>query len=148
MHDIEIRRLYQSIIDRWNARDAAGFGALFTEEGQCVGFDGSELDGRREIDASLTAIFTHHPTAPYVTKVRWVRPLGPDAALLRAVAGMIPPGQADLNPALNAIQTLVAVKRDMVWAAVLFQNTPAAFHGRPDVSAALTNELRALIPRA
>jgi uncharacterized protein (TIGR02246 family) len=148
MGETEIRGLYQSIIARWNARDADGFAALFTEEGQCVGFDGSELDGRREIDASLTAIFAHHPTAPYVTKVRWVRLLGGDVALLRAVAGMMPPGQSDVNPALNAIQTLVAVRRDTVWAAALLQNTPAAFHGRPDASAALTNELRALIPRA
>ena len=146
MNETEIRGLYQSIIDRWNARDAAGFAALFTEEGQCVGFDGSELDGRGEIDASLTAIFADHPTAPYVTSVRWVRVLGADVALLRAVAGMIPPGQSDLNPALNAIQTLVAVRHDEGWAAALLQNTPAAFHGRPDASAALTNELRALVP--
>ena len=28
----------------------------------------------------------------------------------------------------------------------MFQSTPAAFHGRPDLSRALTDELRALLP--
>jgi len=30
-------------------------------------------------------------------------------AVLRAVVGMVPPGQSDLNPQLNALQTLVAM---------------------------------------
>ncbi|MGH2514102.1 MAG: SgcJ/EcaC family oxidoreductase, partial [Ktedonobacterales bacterium] len=31
------------------------------------------------------------------------------------------------------------------WYVALFQNTPAQFHGRPEVSAALTAELRQLL---
>jgi hypothetical protein len=38
--------------------------------------------------------------------------LSPDVVLLRAVVGMIPPGQSDLNPDANAVQTLVAARRD------------------------------------
>jgi hypothetical protein len=59
---------------------------------------------------------------------------------------MIPYGQQDLKPELNAIQTLVAVKRDDHWRGAMFQNTPAAFHGRPHEVKKLTDELRASRP--
>jgi uncharacterized protein (TIGR02246 family) len=86
-------------------------------------------------------VFAHHATAAYVGKVREVRALGPDVALLRAVAGMVPPGQLRLNPAVNAVQTLIARRDGSAWRVELFQSTPAAFHGRPDAVAALTEEL-------
>lgn len=58
---------------------------------------------------------------------------------------MVPPGQADLSPAVNSVQTLIAVKDRASWRIALFQNTPAAFHGRPEASAALTDELRQVL---
>jgi hypothetical protein len=60
------------------------------------------------------------------------------------VAGMVPPGERDINPELNAVQSLVAVRRDGRWRAATFSNTPAAFHDRPAESERLTAELRAL----
>ena len=84
-------------------------------------------------------------TAAYVGKVREVRFLTPAVALLRAVVGMLPHGQTDLNPATNAIQSLVAVKKDGNWRIALFQNTPAQFHGRPEAVEQLTEELRQLL---
>jgi uncharacterized protein (TIGR02246 family) len=77
-----------------------------------------------------------------VGKVRSVRALGSQAALLRAVAGIVPAGRSDLEPKLNAVQTLVAERRAGAWCAVLYQNTPAQLHGRPELVAALTEELR------
>jgi hypothetical protein len=38
---------------------------------------------------------------------------------------MVPRGQTDLNPAVNAVQSLVAVKRTAAWLIAHFQNTPA-----------------------
>jgi hypothetical protein len=61
--------------------------------------------------------------------------------LLRAVAGMIPPGQDKINPAANAIQSLIAVNSGMGWSISLYQNTPAQFHGRPALVEQLTKEL-------
>jgi hypothetical protein len=55
---------------------------------------------------------------------------------------MIPRGQSELNPNVNAIQTLTAVKHASLWRIELFQNTPAQFHGRPDLAQQLTEELR------
>jgi uncharacterized protein (TIGR02246 family) len=139
----EIEALYREILRCWNARDAAGFASCFMSDALVVGFDGSELLGRGDIEQSLSAIFQSHPTASYVAKVRDVRALGANVAVLRAAAGMVPPGERDLNPAVNAIQTLVATKEHGGWKGALFQNTPAAYHGRPELAAQLTQELRA-----
>jgi len=58
---------------------------------------------------------------------------------------MVPPGKSDLNPAVNAVQTLVAARQDSRWRIAVFQNTPAAFHGRPELSERLTEELRQVL---
>jgi len=71
--------------------------------------------------------------------------LTPDVAILRAVVGMVPPGQSDINPAVNTVQSLVAKKQDDRWRIALFQNTPAQFHGRPELVQQLTDELRQLL---
>jgi uncharacterized protein (TIGR02246 family) len=133
--------LYTRLLEAWNRRSADDFAALFDAEGSAVGFDGSEMKGRQEIAASLKAVFDNHPTAAYVARIREVRPLVPGAAVMRAVAGMVAPGTSDLNPAVNAIQSLVLTERDSTLWITLFQNTPAAFHGRPEASEALTREL-------
>jgi uncharacterized protein (TIGR02246 family) len=140
--EAEVRSLYQRLLDAWNKRDAAAYAALFDDGANVVGFDGSHMTGRSEIETTLAQIFAHHETAPYVSKVREVRLLTPDVAILRAVVGMVPPGQTDINPAVNAIQSLTAVKRDGRWRIALFQNTPAQFHGRPELAQQLTEELR------
>src|SRR4051812_25462550 len=105
-----VEALYQQLLEQWNRRNAAAYAALFVEDANVVGFDGSQIDGRAEIEAQINQIFTDHQTAAYITKVREVRLLSPDVAILRAVVGMVPPGQSDINPAVNAIQTLVATK--------------------------------------
>jgi len=137
----DIVALYTRMLEAWNRRDADGFAALFAPNGSCVGFDGSQMNGRREIAAELSGVFASHPTAAYVAKVREVRHLDGGCALLRAVAGMVPPGKKEPNPAVNTIQGLLVV-RDGDWPRIaLLQNTPAAFHGRPQLGEQLTAEL-------
>jgi len=127
---------------QWNQRQAAGMARLFACDGHVVGFDGSQLDGRHAIESEMARIFADHQTGQYVWIVREVRLLSPSVALLRAVAGMVPPGQSSLNPDVNAIQTLIAVREEANWRIAMYQNTPAALHGRPDAVKALTGELR------
>jgi uncharacterized protein (TIGR02246 family) len=140
-----IRALYEQLLDAWNRRDAHAFAALVAEDGNVVGFDGSQINRRAEVEAQIGQIFADHQTAAYIGKIREVRFLTPDVAILRAVVGMVPPGQTDINPAVNTIQSLVATKRDAQWRIALFQNTPAQFHGRPDLVQQLTDELRQLL---
>ena len=146
MSDDEIKdnviSLYEELLAHWNKRDAAGMAQLVMQAGYMIGFDGSELIGPTEIERSLREIFAEHPTGSYVYKVREVFLLSEEVVVLRAIAGMVPANQTDLNPALNAIQTLVAKKQDGGWRVAVFQNTPAAFHGRPELAAALTKELQ------
>jgi uncharacterized protein (TIGR02246 family) len=141
----DIVALYQQLLRAWNERNARDFAALFAADGHVIGFDGSLMDGPTEIEATLSPIFAHHPTAAYVSKLRGVEQLAPDVVLLRALVGMLPPGGTDLNPAVNAIQTLVACQRDGAWHIALFQNTPAAFHGRPELVERMTQELREVL---
>ena len=137
------RDLYTNILRCWNAGDAGAFAQLFSRSGNVVGFDGSQVDGQDNIEAHLAKIFSSHATAAYIGKVREVRVLGQEVVLLRAVAGMVPPGKSDLNSTLNTIHTLVAGNQGGHWRVELFQSTPAAFHGRPEASERLTAELQA-----
>jgi uncharacterized protein (TIGR02246 family) len=148
MDEAAVRALYAAIIAGWNAGDAAAFAAPFADDGVVIGFDGSEIKGRNAIEDAMRAIFEDHATGRYVGKVRGVRPLGGDAMLLSAVAGVVPAGEEDLKPELNSAQALVAEREsesDGAWRVVLYQNTPAQYHGRPEVAAALTDELRAAL---
>src|SRR5690349_14643908 len=128
----EVSALYHALLDAWNRHDAVGYAAVFADDGYVVGFDGSEMKGRPAIEEGLGAIFADHETGRYVGKVRAERMIGGDVALLVAVAGLVPAGKSDLNPQLNAIQTLVARREDGGWRILQFQNTPAQFHGRPE----------------
>ncbi len=137
-----VQGLYRSLLEAWNHRDAHAFAALFDEDGYTIGFDGSQMDGRAPIEATLRSIFNDHQTGAYVGIVRGLRFLSPQVAVLRAVAGVVPYGETGINPALNAVQTLVAMGRDDRWRIAVYQNTPAQLHGRPDLAEALTAELR------
>lgn len=137
------RELHARLMEAWDKRNARDFALLFASDGYLVGFDGSQVNGQLEVGAHLTEIFSHHQTPAYVSIVRDVRSIAPDVALLRANTGLIPPGKDDIDPALNAVQSMVAVQKGGAWKIALFQNTPAAFHERPDAVKKLTEELRA-----
>jgi uncharacterized protein (TIGR02246 family) len=143
----ETRELYRQLLDAWDKRNARDFALLFTSDGSIVGFDGTQVFGQNEIGAHLTQIVTHHQTARYISIVREVRSLSDGVMLLSAVAGMVPPDKDDINPEVNAVQTMVAVKTAGAWKVALFQNTPAAFHGRPDDAKKLSEELRATLKK-
>lgn len=137
--------LYQSWLDEWNARNANGMTALFAENGNLIGFDGSQIIGKAELLDVLDNIFAHHSTAAYVALIREIRLLSPGVAWLKADAGMVPAGKDDINPALNAVQTMIAVKEENNWKISVFQNTPAAFHALPELAERMTADLREVL---
>lgn len=140
--EIAVRALYQRLIESWNRRDASAYAECFSAEGIAIGFDGSQMVGANSIKDSLSGIFAHHPTAAYITIVRQVSRPSPDSYLILAAAGMIPPGQKTIKAEVNAIQSMVACRSSQEWKITLFQNTPAAFHGRPEAVQELTQELQ------
>lgn len=140
-----IRMLYHNFIQAWNKRSAADMANLFLNDGTIIGFDGSQVRGKEEIEKHLASIFFDHATAAYVSKIRNIKWITPDVAVLSAITGMIPAGKADINPELNAIQALMTYKDNHDWKIAFLQNTPAAFHGHPEMSDKLTRELRDVI---
>ena len=120
-----ISTLYRELLAAWNRRAADDFAALFAGDAYVVGFDGSQMDGRDQIATDIGAIFADHVTATYVGQIEDIRLLTPQVAVLRAIVGMVPPGQGELNPDANALQTMVVVKSDGQWRIAVFQNTPA-----------------------
>ncbi len=145
MNECGVETLHRSLLACWNNRDASGFALLFRDDGSLVGFDGTSVHSAALIKDHLAEIFDNHQPPTYVAKVREIRALGPDGAVLTSVAGMLPPGQGKLKPELNATQVLVAARRGGEWRIVHFQNTPARFDGRPEEAEALTAELQAIV---
>ena len=133
--------LYRRLIDGWNTHDADAMGSALLGDSLVIGFDGSQMVGREQAVTELGAIFADHEVARYVTKVRSVTPFGPDTAVLHAVAGLVPSGASEINPGQNSIQSVVVHRSGGDWSVALFQTTPAQFHGRPELSRALTAEL-------
>jgi uncharacterized protein (TIGR02246 family) len=142
----KVRELYGRLIDGWNASDAVAMASPLAGDALVIGYDGSEMIGREQVENQLGQIFADHETATYVAKIRSIKPLGVDTTLLHAVVGMVPPGSDKLMSDRNAIQTVVAHRTDAGWSVALFQTTPAQFHGRPELTEALTAELTELLP--
>jgi uncharacterized protein (TIGR02246 family) len=144
MSEDEIRALYDALIAGWNGHDAEAMAGSFAVDGVVIGFDGSVSSGQQTISSEMASIFADHETARYAVKVHSVRSLGSQAMILRAIAGLVPPGQTAINPETNSHQTVVAEQHEGQWKIVLFQNTPAQFHGRPALVEDMTRELQAV----
>ena len=144
MGENEVRALYDTLITAWNDHDGTAMAAPFAKDGVVIGFDGSVSSGRQTISSEMTNIFTDHETGRYAVKVKSVRELGQHAMILRAIAGLVPPGQTAIRPETNSHQTIVAEAQHGQWRIVLFQNTPAQFHGRPSLVEEMKRELQAV----
>jgi uncharacterized protein (TIGR02246 family) len=140
-----IRALYFQMIDGWNKGDGNVFAAPFAEDADLVGFDGTHLKGHQEIASFHQRLFdTFVKGSRLIGKVRSVRFLTPDVAIMHSVGGTIMAGQSDIESERNSVHTLVAKKGDVnsQWRIVAFQNTRAQYIGRPEMVEALTENLR------
>jgi uncharacterized protein (TIGR02246 family) len=144
MGENEVRTLYDTLITAWNDHDGSAMAAPFAEDGVIIGFDGSVSSGSQAIGSEMANIFADHETGRYAVKVTSVRELGQHAVILRAIAGLVPPGRSAINPETNSHQSVVAERQHGQWRIVLFQNTPAQFHGRPSLVEEMTRELQAV----
>jgi uncharacterized protein (TIGR02246 family) len=141
-----LRALLQQVMDGWNQGNGDAFAAPFAEDADFVAFDGSYFKGRREIASFHQMLFDQFLKGTrLVGKVRRVRFLTPEVAILQAVGGTVMPGQADIEPERNSIQTLVATKQGGEWRLAAFQNSRAQYMGRPELAQELTEELRQLL---
>jgi len=140
---VAIRILYKQMIDGWNNGSGNAFAVPFTDDSDFIGFDGTHMKGRQEIASFHQMLFDSFVKGSrLVGKVRGIRFLSSDVAILIAVGGTVMAGKSDIEPERNSIHTLVAIKRDSKWHFTAFQNSRAQFIGRPEMALALTDELR------
>ena len=119
-----VRALYQQLMDGWNQGSGDAFAAVFTEDGDLIGFDGTHFKGRQEIAPFHQRLFDKWlKGSRLVGQVKDVRFLSPDVALLHAVGGTIMRGKTRHSPERDSIQTLVATRQNGEWRLAAFQNT-------------------------
>lgn len=142
-YEDEIRRLYKQMIDGWNSGSGDAFAAPFTDDSDFIGFDGTHMKGPQQISSFHQMLFDRFVKGSrLVGKVRGIRFVRSDVAIMIAVGGTVMGGQSDIEPERNSIHTLVAIKRDAKWHFTAFQNSRAQYIGRPEKSQELTEELR------
>jgi uncharacterized protein (TIGR02246 family) len=140
---VTVEELYANLMDAWNKRDAKAFEDLFILDGDLVGFDGTQMHGQGSIGEHLRQIFAEHPTLAYVYRITGVTQISTEVAIVRAIAGMIPPGASDFDPKLHAVHRMTAVHRGGAYRVALFQNTPARLDNKPAEVEQMTADLRA-----
>ena len=119
-----VRALYQQLMDGWNQGNGDAFAAVFTEDGDLIGFDGTHFKGRQEIAPFHQRLFDKWlKGSRLVGEVKDVRFLSPDVALMHAVGGTVMRGKSEPVPERDSIQTLVATRQDGEWRLAAFQNT-------------------------
>jgi uncharacterized protein (TIGR02246 family) len=120
-----VRGLYRQFMDAWAQGNGAGLAAVFTQDGDLVGFDGTHLKGRQEIAPFQQRLFDKWLKGTrLVGEVTDVRFLGPDVALMHAVSGTVMRGKHAPAPERDSIQTLIATREEGDdWRLAAFQNT-------------------------
>lgn len=139
-----VRDLYSELLIAWNRRDAYRYGEMFAPHANQIGFDGSQYNGRAEIEAEIGKIFATHQPCKMTGNVLETRSITPEVSLLRAAATMVNEEATAVNPETSMAQTAVAVFRDGAWRLELFHVTPAKFPDRPELADAQMRELRDL----
>ena len=130
--DVEaVRDLYRELMDGWNRGNGEDFAAVFAEDGDLVAFDGTHFEGRAEIAPFHQELFDKWMKGTrLVGRVKDVRFLSPDVALMHAVGGTVMRGKSAPTPERDSIQTLIATKRGGEWRLAAFRNTRVRPIGR------------------
>src|SRR5919198_6519089 len=138
-----IRKLYQQMIDGSNSGNGDAFAAPYTDDSDFIGFDCTYMKGHQEIASFHQMLFDKFLKGSHlIGKIRSIRFVTMDVAVMIAVGGTVMAGQSDIEPERNSIHTIVAVKRNSNWYFTAFQNSRVQYIGRPEESQALTEELR------
>ena len=119
-----VRDLYRELMDGWNRGSGEAFAAVFTEDGDLIGFDGTHLKGRAEIATFHQELFDKWLKGTrLVGRVKDVRFLSSDVALMHAVGSTVMRGKTEPASERDSIQTLIATRPSGEWRLAAFQNT-------------------------
>jgi uncharacterized protein (TIGR02246 family) len=114
--DAAIRAIPGQMVDAWNRGSGEGFAASFADDANFIAFEGTHLEGRRQIVEFHQRIFeTMVKGSRLEGEAKFVRFLGPDLAVMHAVARVALPGRADVSPSRDSMQLFVVSKTAGRW---------------------------------
>jgi uncharacterized protein (TIGR02246 family) len=100
------------LLDAWNRKDAAGFAAAFTEDGDFIETRGTLIHGRTEIGTAVGKLFKQSRAAAHAARDKTqVKMVKPDVALVLAKL-TVKTGTAESGAALA---TLVMINSGGKW---------------------------------
>lgn len=134
--------LYQAFQKAWNDRDVASIGSAYAPTAIQVDFSGTTIVGADSMRGHFSRIFRDPKCGTMIGTIREIRELAPDVVLLRAVAGYVPPRRTRIDPRRTEVQTVVFSRKGSGWRIELFQVTPAALHGHPEIEEQLSHEIQ------
>ncbi|MGA5895057.1 SgcJ/EcaC family oxidoreductase [Streptomyces venetus] len=120
-----IRNVLQGVYEAWNANDADAFVAEYTEDASAI-LPGSYRKSREEIRESMKVGFSTYLKGSTTTdKVRDIRFLNDDAAVVISETGILFPGETEVPEDRVVIASWVLTRRDGKWLLAAYQNSPA-----------------------
>jgi uncharacterized protein (TIGR02246 family) len=117
--------LTQQVVVSWAKQDADAFADVFVADGTMI-LAGVYCEGRDEVRSFMAQAFEGKYRGTQVTgKPISIRFLGPDAAILLSLGGVLEAGQTEVADG-SAIRAswLAARQADGQWKLVAYQNTP------------------------
>jgi uncharacterized protein (TIGR02246 family) len=119
-----IRALHAQMIEAYNRGDAAGASLSFASDGALISGDATRLVAPPEIERYLSRLLAKLPKGTqFIATVTDVRFPAPDIAVLTSEGGWLYPGESAISDKNQGIQTLVALRHEGTWRALLFQRT-------------------------
>jgi uncharacterized protein (TIGR02246 family) len=119
-----IRALPKRIESGWSQGSGRMIGDVYATDGKLVAGDGTVTVGREQISAYHDQLFANYlKGTKLLVEVTDVRFLTPDIALMHTAGGILWPGEQQLKPGNDGIQSFVTVRQDGAWRVLLFQNT-------------------------
>ena len=123
-----VRGLYEQLMKGWNRGSGAEFAAVFAEDGDLVAFDGTHFEGRQEIATFHQELFDKWLKGTrLVGRVKSVRFLGPNVALMHAVGSTVMRGKTEPSPERDSILKLMAVREGDQWRLAALGSTTSGF---------------------
>jgi uncharacterized protein (TIGR02246 family) len=127
-HDEDIQAIQQllgRLVTAWNAGDAAGYAALFTQDADYITFFGVNMPGRPAIEEGHRALFSG---PGHGSRLAWTAPpktrfLRPDVAVAVAAGTLSPHAGLLLRQSHESAITLVLAREPAGWQIASFQNT-------------------------
>jgi uncharacterized protein (TIGR02246 family) len=127
-----INALLQEYSTAWENGDGTAFAAIYTEDARHVTFGGERLQGREAIQQVHQELFnTFLKGSRLELKLEEVRLLNPAIAVIYVSGGILEPGQTELTPERNSVQSAVLVKENDAWRIASLQVTRVQVEGMP-----------------